>query len=111
MNGGDFEIWKIFLGIGAFLTPIVLAAFARDRSLLSMIAAVKDDASQQIKASVDQVHERINRVRDEFVRRDDLDGHLQRMEKRFDEVWTDMRRNNDAVAKRLDEIMARLPPQ
>lgn len=108
MNDSGLEIWKLLLGIGGLMIPIAMIAFARDRSLQAMISTVKDDANSQIKASTDPIHERINRVRDEFVRRDDLEGHLQRWDRQFAEIRDDMRRNNDAIGKRLDEIMARL---
>jgi hypothetical protein len=105
------ELWHIFLGIGAVLTPFILAAMARDRALLTMISTVKDDTSQQIKAATDPVHERINRVRDEFVRRDDLEGHLGRWDRQFEDLRTEMRRNSDFVGEQLREIMNRLPPR
>lgn len=109
------DSWQPFLAIGALLTPIVLAAMARDRSLLVMlnsarqdalnaIVVMKDDARRMIAASTEPLHDRVNRVRDEYVRRDDLDGHLARMGKQFDDIRDDMRRNSENLDKRLDEI-------
>lgn len=90
------------------MTPIVLAAMARDRSHTQAIAGVKDDMAREIKSSVDPLHERVNRVRDEYVRRDDLDGHLARLDKRFDEMNAHVQRSHSYVEKRLDEISAML---
>ncbi|MEQ9245374.1 MAG: hypothetical protein RLO21_05235 [Nitratireductor sp.] len=39
-----------------------------------------------MKANDDKIHERINRVRDDYVRRDDLERHLQRMDKKLDKI-------------------------
>lgn len=86
------------------MSPIVIAAFSRDRTLMAMIAGAKEDMARQVKNGVDPLHERVNRVRDEYVRRDDMDGHLARLDKRFDEFNQQMLRNNDQVQKRLDEI-------
>jgi hypothetical protein len=100
----NVEIWHLFVGvggllvgIGGLLTPIVLAAKARDTSLLTMIAAVKHDSGKMVQAATEPIHERINRVRDEFVRRDDLDGHLARIDKQFDAVHSAIQRGNDEI--------------
>lgn len=105
------EVWQIAVSAGGVLTPVILAAMARDRTLFTMIGSVKADVSkvktevgQQIKSAVDPVHERINRVRDEFVRRDDLEGHLNRWEKQFDDLRAEMRRNNENLNTQLSEI-------
>lgn len=66
---------QVLLGVAAVGVPAVLAAIARDRTLLAMI-----------DSGANQLHDRINRIRDEFVRRDDLAEHLKRMEKQFDGV-------------------------
>ena len=87
------ETWQLLLGVGAFMTPIVLAAMARDRALITMI-----------KTTTDPIHDRINRVRDEYVREDHLNGHLSRIEKRFDDMANDVRRRSEQTDKRLDEI-------
>lgn len=70
------ESWlQVLIGVGSLLTPVVIAAFARDRALLTMI-----------NSQSGQVNERINRVRDEFVRRDDLAEHLTRLDKQIDRL-------------------------
>lgn len=109
-EGGIVETWQIvatlLLSVGALLTPIVLAARSRDTALMTMISSAKEDASRQMKAATDPLHERVNRVRDEYVRRDDLDGHLLRVDKRFDEIHHHMQRNADLVDKRFTELIA-----
>ena len=94
----------MLMGAGGLLTPVVIAAFSRDRTLMAMISGAKEDMTRQVKDNVDPLHDRVNRVRDEYVRRDDMDGHLARLDKRFDEFNQSMLRNNAHVEKRLDEI-------
>lgn len=104
------ETWQIvatlLLSVGGLLTPIVLAAMARDKSLMTMIAGAKDDMGAQITQATAPLHERVNRVRDEYVRRDDLAGHLMRVEKHMDEIRAEQRRQYDHTDKRLSEITA-----
>lgn len=84
------EPWQVLIGVGALLTPVVIAAFARDRQLLASISA--GDA---------QIHDRINRIRDEFVRRDDLAEHLARLDKQFVDFRADMRELRDEIREAM----------
>lgn len=61
---------------------------------------------QQIRAETNPLHDRVSRVRDEYVRRDDLEGHLRRIDKSFDDVRADIRRGQEETNKRLGEIAA-----
>lgn len=75
------EPWvQVLIGVGSLLTPMVIAAFARDRALMGMI-----------NSQTSQIHERINRTRDDFVRRDDLAAHIARLDKQFDDVRQDLK--------------------
>lgn len=85
---------------------------ARDRYIGSTIAngdkAVREECERKInsvKADCDKdtsvLHERINKTRDEFVRRDDLDGHLARIEKSISGMHEEQKGTN----KRIDEFM------
>lgn len=107
---GIVETWQIvatlLLSVGGLLTPIVLAAMARDKSLMSMISGAKEDMAAHINAATAPLHERVNRVRDEYVRRDDLDGHLRRFEKSMDEVKSQLMRQSEKTEARLSEIAA-----
>ena len=69
--------------------------FSCDGSLDEVAAVFFDEEDFQM---------RLDRVRDEYVRRDDLDGHLQRFEKQFDDIRGEMRRGSEATEKKLDEI-------
>lgn len=91
------ETTLTLFAVGGLLTPIVLAAFSRDRTLFSMITHSKEEMRAFVDATVNPLNERIDRVRNEYVRRDDLSDHLTRIEKRFDNIQ-----------ERLDDIRDRL---
>lgn len=100
---------QTLLGVGglvaAFAVPAVLAAMARDRTLFAMLSEVQMSAQNTVKSAVDPIHERINRVRDEFVRREDLDGHLRRFEKQIDELKQNLKSSEERHTNRYDAIM------
>lgn len=75
---------------------------------MSMINTMQTGLKDQIEAKTAPLHERVNRVRDEYVRRDDLDGHLSRMEKQFDDIRSEMRRGSAQVEQRLNEVIVML---
>ena len=95
---------QVLLGVGAVLTPFAIAAMARDRALMSTIARGKEDAATMIQTQAGQLHERINRVRDEYVRRDDLEGHMTRTDKQRDDMRGELRRMAENTEKRLEEL-------
>lgn len=113
----DGNIWQIvfgvaglLIGIGTLLTPVVLAAMARDRQVGRIITEAKDGLRQD----VEKVHDRVNRVRDEFVRRDDLAAHLDRIDKSFDQVRQDFAahaKHTDVKFGELKEILASIKSQ
>lgn len=103
-----FAVIGLLVGIGGLLTPIVLAAMARDRSLIAMVNTTRDDMQRMIAQSADQTHERINRVRQEYVREDHLNAHLGRIDKRFDDMATELRRSSERVDKGFESIRAML---
>ena len=77
-----------------------------------------DDALAALqKQEDDRLHERINRVRDEYVRRDDLDKDITMLERGLDQLRNemrettkslreDMRANTAATNDRLDKLIA-----
>lgn len=109
------ETWQVLVSIGGLAVPIVLAAMARDRALMAMItgtrtdwqnaiAVVKDDTRKMTDTAATTLHDRISRVRDEYVRRDDFDAHSRRMDKQFDTIHAELVRSAEHTDKRLDEI-------
>lgn len=98
----------LLLGVVGCVGGIV----ARDRYISNTIVsgdkAVRDEFDRKLEVmqvEVDKdaaiLHERINKTRDEFVRRDDLDGHLSRIEKNIGAMHDEQKGMN----KRLDDFM------
>lgn len=111
------EWLSILLGVAAVLTPVIVAAMARDRTLMTMIhnarqdisglvAAAKTDNDKLLSDATNVVHDRINRVRDEYARRDDLDGHLARFDKQMDGHMGRIDKQLDDIRSVLKELLA-----
>lgn len=64
--------------------------------------------ANQIRAGDDRLHERINRTRDEYVRRDDLDGQIRRLESSVTDMRDEMRHSSTEINKRFDSVMETL---
>jgi SMC interacting uncharacterized protein involved in chromosome segregation len=75
-----------------------------------MIHTNHEETAKSIKEGDDGLHERINRTRDDlsnhYVKRTDLDGHLQRIEKGVSEMRTEMREERRDTNNRLDAVLA-----
>ncbi len=82
----EFARWLV--GIGMAFAAVVGGIIIRDRQVMGAI-----------KAGDDQLHERVNRTRDEYVRRDDLDQHIRRIEKSVEEMRVEMREHRRADEK------------
>ena len=92
------------VGWGLTVLVIIGGIIARDRFILTMINNGDKSVADEADRKVAIVHERVNKTRDEFVRRDDLDGHLQRMEASMKGMHDEQRETN----KRIDEFMTRM---
>jgi len=93
-------------------TAITLATFfggaliASFRSLSHAQKTAEDRLGAAIKDGDDQLHERINRVRDEYVRRVDLDGHVSQLREGMKELKDENRESTREMNKRLDQVLA-----
>jgi hypothetical protein len=79
-------------------------------SIGGLVAGVMTRITTRMEKGDDRLHERINRVRDEFVRRDDLDGHMARV----DRALTEMRDSQAKIHDMLLEVLTsgtRKPPR
>lgn len=101
------------IGLALTFVTCVGGLIVRDRALLALITngdkAVHDALEKRVDNAVIEakredaaLHERINRVRDEFVRRDDLDQHLGRIEKNLNQMYIEQRETN----QRIDGFMS-----
>lgn len=106
------NIPEIIIGWIMSVIALVGGVVMRDRAVLTKItdgdtstrkevSEVVRELSRQHDEHVAALYERINKTRDEFVRRDDLDGHLSRIEKNIVGMRDELRENNH----RMDEFM------
>ena len=93
---GDGVTWSEVLAAVGFLVMIIGAVAGMWFRIHGTIERTRD----QQRAGDAELHERINRVRDEFVRRDDLDAHMARIEKTMVEMRAELRAMFDAIMKR-----------
>ena len=97
-------VWVIPSGFA--LVALIGGIIARDRYILNMIAKNHEGSIKAIQESNSEVHERINRVKDEYVRRVDLDGHIVRLDSSVKGLATEMRASTQATNQRLDALLA-----
>jgi hypothetical protein len=92
--------FKWLIGLAVTVTGIVSGLVATAWRVLSDRQYTGDNA----------LHERINRVREElgrdFVRKSDLDGHLQRIDKSLVEMREEGREAQRETNRRLDAIIS-----
>lgn len=84
MSSEDLR-WLIGIGVSAVL------------ALAGIFIGIFRSLSASQKDGDDKLHERINRVKDEYVRRVDLDQRLQHFEATQAEIRTDIKAIRDAL--------------
>jgi hypothetical protein len=97
MNYSDEALrWLIGIEITVALTLVgaLLAAFYR--------------LADAIRKGDDALHERVNDVRDQYVRRSDLDGHMARIDGSMHDLRSDMKEQHRDTQRRLDSVLAAL---
>lgn len=106
------ELWQwiittIVSTVAAFIA-IVGALIARDRALTAMVNNGDDGIRKEFKAATDALHERVNRTRDEmsekYVRRADLDAHMNRIESSIRDVREDLKDNTQQLTQVLTHL-------
>ena len=101
MTVGDLQ-WLIGTAIGVVLSVAGIAMAA-----LRAVNMRLDDVVVKIKEGDDQLHGRINRVRDDisngYVRRVDLESHM----KRTDDTLKEMRDDQKAIMRSLVGLEAK----
>lgn len=95
--------WLIGTGLTFFLgyTSVLVGA------LWKVIAMIKA-AEQQQRADTEHLHERVNRVREDHVKKSDLDGHLSRLSQDMRDMRAEHREATKATSDRLDALISAL---
>lgn len=97
-------MWVITTAIG--LITLIGGIIARDRYILNVISKNNEGAMKAIKESADTINTRVDRVKDEYVRRVDLDGHISRLDGSLRHLTDEMRSSSNTTSQRLDMILA-----
>lgn len=89
--------WAIGIAVSAWLgmAGIIVGAF---RSLSGKMDRNDRDVRISVKEGNDALHERVNRVRDEYVRRADLDDRLKHLQETQTEMRADIKAIRDTLA-------------
>lgn len=73
------DIWTLVGIFGAFAAAAG-AYVIRDRHVFKTIGDGDRRNAEAISQSSEKLHDRMNRVRDEYVKRSDMDGHIKHLE-------------------------------
>ena len=93
--------WLVGTAIGVVLSiaGIAIGAF---RSMSGRLDKAVEKIEGSMKHEDDRLHERVNRVRDEYVRRDDFDKSMERVDGTLRDIREDQK-------KMIDMLTARAP--
>jgi len=87
------------IGLAGTIVGIIVAIIASHRT-----------TSDKIQKGDEALHDRINRVRDEYVKRADLDSHMARIEANVKELREENREGTREINRRLDQVLTTLRP-
>lgn len=80
-------------------------------AIVGTIVTLNRSTHKAISDGDNQLHERVNRVRDEYVRRVDLDSHMTRIETNVKELRDENREGTREINRRLDTVLTTLQPK
>jgi len=86
------------------IVALIGGIMTRDRFILNTIKLGDEALRKELDTKAANLHERVNRTRDEFVRREDLDKHLTRLELSMSNVYSEVKETN----KRMDQVLLEL---
>ena len=87
------------IAIGAFRAMAARLDKVAER-LASDLKEGDKELAKAIKAGDDNLHDRLNRVRDEYVPRREMDDHMNRIDKTLDEIKTGQTKLIDILTTR-----------
>ncbi len=102
---------EIGFAVATFALTLGLAVLLNNRYMLNKIATGDAALVEKIQKGDEQLHSRVNGVRDEYVRRDDLSDrmkHLADGQKHLEDGQGEMRKEQRRMNERLDAVLAEL---
>ena len=94
------------VGVAFTLITVIGGIIARDRYILRLISKSHEDTVREAQRAADKLDDRLNRVKDDYVRRVDLDAHIGRLDNSVQSLTSEMRSSSAQTNQRLDAILA-----
>jgi hypothetical protein len=104
----ETEIILGLFGATGVVATLVGGAIVRDRQISRMISEGDQLVRHETHEGFKDLHERVNGVRENYVRRDDLDGHLTRLSEEMRGMRDEMRATQGQTNQRLDNLLTHL---
>lgn len=70
-------------------------------SVVLFLGGIMATAFRNLSASIAKTHARIDTVKDTYARRDDLEGHLNRIDKTINDLKEDLKQHHEQVLNAL----------
>ncbi len=95
--------WLVGLSVTVILSiaGIAIGAF---RAMSAKLDGAVEAIEKTMRSEDAQLHSRINEVKDKYVRRDDFDKHMDRMDRRLDEIRSDQKELIDWLKRGKERI-------
>ena len=95
----------MLFGLLKYLLSVIKLSEDRCTSELKQKTAAFDADTIELHKRVDNTHTRINDVREQYVRRDDFDIHINRIERQVERVSDEIRVMRNEVSTRIDILV------
>ena len=104
----DMDVSQLLAIIAGFcaVAGVVSGIIIRDRQMQRSISKIGEDFGRNIDQKVNELHERVNRVRDEYVKRIDLDAHIKRLEQDFRDLRDEIRTSHKENTALLHQLLS-----
>lgn len=87
------------------LVALIGGIIARDRYILNVISESHDNSIKAIQQATQNNNDRVDRVKDEYVRRVDLDDRISHLDSSLKDLTSEMRSSAVATNQRLDVLL------
>lgn len=99
------EDWKFVMVLVTFFSGLVVQTLGVIKYMITRIDRGDEANRKQRSQQVSELHEKIAAVRKEYVRRDDFNPALNRLEKSMDHMHDEIRAHSKDVNGRIDNVL------
>lgn len=93
-NTGDSWVFATLVGLAGFVSAMIGGVVTRDRAI-----------SRMVREGDEKLHDRINRLRENMVHKDDLDRNLTHIDKILINIQEEQRQQRLETTSRLDKLL------